>query len=440
MIKTQQFIEKARRIHGDKYDYSVSEYKGYQAKIDIRCPDHGIFKQKPSGHIHGCGCPKCGNILRSKSNTCTTDKFIVKAIRVHGDRYDYSRVIYSGNETKVLIGCPKHGYFLQTPHGHLKGRICKKCAMEDLMESTKVTLLDFVDKARNIHGDTYDYSHAEYQDAHTKTEIVCKKHGSFYQTPNDHLSGYGCPSCGYEIVSEKRTLSQEEFIKRVKEIYKDEDYNYEKTTYVNALTDVIVTCPKHGDFNQNAHSFLQGHGCQRCGYNTYTLSECIERFKEIHGNTYDYSKMIYYNVRTKVCIICPEHGEFWKRPREHFEGGGCPNCNISYGELKIRDWLLNNHIHFLQQHKFEKLKINKSLKFDFYLPDKKVAIEYDGEQHFRPVRFNGVSLDRAIKIYEYNKVRDNVKNKFCKDNHILLLRIRYDYFKKIPDILSKSLK
>lgn len=377
MNKTQQFIEKARRIHGDKYDYSVSEYKGYQAKIDIRCPDHGIFKQRPSGHTQGCGCPKCGNILRSKSNTCTTDKFIEKAIRVHGDRYDYSRVIYSDNETKVLIGCPKHGYFLQTPHGHLKGRICKKCAMEDLRESTKVTLLDFVDKARNTHGDTYDYSYAEYKDAHTKTEIVCKKHGSFYQTPNDHLSGYGCPSCGYEIVSEKRTLSQEEFIKRVKEIYKDEDYNYEKTTYVNALTDVIVTCPKHGDFKQNAHNFLQGHGCQI--------------------------------------------------------------CTSSVGEKRIKSWLESNNVKFLRQHKFKGLRNKRNLRFDFYLPERNTLIEYDGKQHFEPVRFNGISIDKAVEAHNKVKYLDTLKNRYCQENNIKLIRIDYKCLEDISSVLSSKL-
>jgi protein-arginine kinase activator protein McsA len=377
-------------------------------------------------------------LSRSKSNTCTTDKFVEKAIKVHGNRYDYSKVVYAGIGSKVLITCPEHGDFLQTPNGHLKGRICKKCANKLLKKLKLQTLSEFVDKANSIHGSKYNYSKSVYIDAHSKLLIICPKHNKFYQTPNDHLSGCGCPKCGYDRVGEKRTLTQEKFIKKAIKVYGKDKYNYDKTRYINALTDVIVTCNIHGEFNQNAHVFLQGHGCQRCGYASYTLSECINKFKEIHGDIYDYSKVEYYNSRTKVCIICREHGEFWQKPNNHIDGQRCPNCHISYGELAIKKWFTENSISFVQQYKLNELKVDKKpLQFDFYLPEINTLIEYDGEQHYRPVRFNGISMERALANFKKSQYRDNLKNKFCEENKIPLIRIGYNQNTELPNILSK---
>lgn len=372
-----RFIEKALKTHGNRYDYSSAQYVNGVTKIDIRCPEHGFFTQKPASHVVGKGCPVCGNLKRSKSNTCTTEKFIEKALKIHGNRYDYSKVSYVDISTKVIIGCPKHGDFLQTPKGHLKGRICKKCAMEDLRESTKITSSDFVDKAVAIHGSKYDYTGVKYVNAHSKVEINCSKHGAFLQIANDHLCGYGCPVCGYEMVAEKRTLTQEEFIHKAKAVHNDKGYGYEKAIYVNALSDVIVTCPIHGDFRQNAHSFLQGHGCQA--------------------------------------------------------------CQTSRGELKISEWLKANDIKFIRQYQIKELRNKRNLRFDFYIPELNQLIEYDGEQHFKPTHINGVSIDKAIEIHKGTQYRDNLKNKFCEQKGIPLMRIPYYEFDKIDTILESKL-
>ena len=105
------FIEKALKTHGNRYDYSSAQYVNGVTKIDIRCPEHGLFTQKPASHVAGDGCPICGNLKRSKSNTCTTEKFIEKALKIHGDKYDYSKVSYVDISTKVIIGCPTRRFF-----------------------------------------------------------------------------------------------------------------------------------------------------------------------------------------------------------------------------------------------------------------------------------------------------------------------------------------
>ena len=181
---TAQFIEDAKRVHGDKYDYSLVEYKTNKTKVSIICPEHGVFEQKPNSHLSGSGCSACaGN--RKK----TTQQFIKDAKRVHGDRYDYSLVDYKNAYTKVKIICSEHGVFEQKPNHHLNGRHCPVCS--ELRKSTE----QFIEDAKRVHGDRYDYSRTQYETARVKVKIICSEHGVFEQTPYNHLSGRGCPKC-----------------------------------------------------------------------------------------------------------------------------------------------------------------------------------------------------------------------------------------------------
>lgn len=121
-LTTKIFIARAKEIHGDKYDYSEVEYVNYKTKVKIICPIHGEFWQTPREHLNGNGCQKCSGVQRMN-----TDLFIQRAIEVHGDTYDYSKVKYTNNRTKVCIICPVHGEFWQSPDSHLLGCGCPKC-------------------------------------------------------------------------------------------------------------------------------------------------------------------------------------------------------------------------------------------------------------------------------------------------------------------------
>ena len=121
----------------------------------------------------------------------TKDIFIERARKTHGNKYDYSQVDYINNRTKVCIVCPIHGAFWQAPNNHMKGVGCQKCARK-----YKPTAQEFAERAREIHGDKYDYSNVDYKNARTKICIVCPEHGEFWQVPDSHLRGYGCPRCG----------------------------------------------------------------------------------------------------------------------------------------------------------------------------------------------------------------------------------------------------
>lgn len=187
---TEEFIEKARAVHGDKYDYSKVEYKGNKIKVCIICPIHGEFWQRPNDHLSGYGCKLCANFENGERCKSNIDEFIKKAEQIHTGKYDYSKVEYINNHTKVCIICPIHGEFWQIPNLHLLGHGCPYCA-----NCKKIDENAFLERAKAVHGAKYDYSQVEFVDSKTYVNIICSKHGSFWQTPESHLRGAGCPRC-----------------------------------------------------------------------------------------------------------------------------------------------------------------------------------------------------------------------------------------------------
>lgn len=186
------FVEKAARIHGNKYDYSNSVYVSAKSKIDINCPLHGIFKSTPDNHLRlKSGCPKCNGGVRLDLNT-----FLKKATQIHENKYDYSNVVhYNNTRQKIIIICKIHGKFEQKISDHLSGCGCRLCGKEKMIAKKSDNLESFIKKARKIHRNKYDYSLVDYYRSNTKIKIVCPIHGTFEQTPNSHLNGSGCSSC-----------------------------------------------------------------------------------------------------------------------------------------------------------------------------------------------------------------------------------------------------
>lgn len=186
---TNEFIREAISVHGNRYDYSNSIYRGAARLITIKCHIHGKFTQRAMSHLSGHGCPEC-----NKHQPLTTETFITKAIALHGDRYDYSQVIYHRSNRKVIIGCNIHGLFEQTPNSHLMGSGCPKCGRVSLK-----TTSEFIADAIRVHGERYDYSAVDYTGADKKVIIICPRHGKFPQRANSHLAGHGCPICAREV-------------------------------------------------------------------------------------------------------------------------------------------------------------------------------------------------------------------------------------------------
>ena len=262
MDKTEIFIEKAREIHGNKYNYSKVEYVNSKTKVCIICPEHGEFWQRPSHHLDGHGCTICAikkTVLRCRSNT---KDFIEKATKIHINKYDYSKVEYVNNHTKVCIICPEHGEFWQLPSNHLRGEGCIKCRTDKVVQKRRLTTDSFIKKANFIHKYKYDYSKVNYVNSDTMVCIICPEHGEFWQKPHNHLFGNGCIKCWQECISKSKTLTNEEFIKRANIVHKGK-YIY-KDYYHSAKDKIQIICPIHGEFVQETESHLQGHGCPKC--------------------------------------------------------------------------------------------------------------------------------------------------------------------------------
>ena len=190
----------------------------------------------------------------------------------------------------------------------------------------KNKLEKFIEKSQKTHGNKYDYSKVEYINSETKVCIICPEHGEFWQTPAAHVRGRSCPKCANNSRGNK-TVTIESLIKKFNLTHNGK-YSYEKTDYVNANTKICVTCPIHGDFYILPFNHLRGQGCPKCKGRNLTQDELIYKFKEVHGDKYDYSKVNFSKIKEKVCIICPTHGEFWKTPQKHLSGQGCPKCGI----------------------------------------------------------------------------------------------------------------
>lgn len=195
-LTTQDFIDRARAVHGDKYGYAFSVYQSTHTKVFIHCKKHGMFEQRPDDHINKkCGCNTCGCTVTCEKTSLTTDEFIKKATQVHGDRFDYSLVDYKTSQKKVKIICKLHGVFEQKPNNHLNGSICFKCGLKNRSDKRRDTLDLFLNKAKSIHCDKYDYSEVNYLGSQINIKITCPEHGYFLQLPNHHLRGVGCPGC-----------------------------------------------------------------------------------------------------------------------------------------------------------------------------------------------------------------------------------------------------
>lgn len=356
--------------------------------------------------------------------------------------------------------------------------------------SRKLTTEEFIERARKIHGDKYDYSKVEYKDANTKVCIICPIHGEFWQIPNDHLHNKGCVKCGHKRLWDKRgRITTEDFTRKAKEIHGDK-YDYSKVNYTKSNEKICIICRKHGEFWQTANDHLSGKGCFYCyGKRKFSTEQFIEKAHKVHGDKYDYSKVEYINNKTKVCIICPNHGEFWQVASSHLMGKGCKYC---YGNVKktteqyikeaaiVHNGAYNyskvdykgNHVKItitcpihgnfeqdpiahlkgqgcpycyaehknLTETRLKQFFLNKDIKFiyqkhfewlgrqslDFYFPKYNSAIEYQGRQHFSTDSFYYKNnLDESLE-------RDLRKIKLCNENGVKLYHLTNE-IKYIPE-------
>jgi very-short-patch-repair endonuclease len=353
----------------------------------------------------------------------TQEEVIKRFKEVHGDKYDYSKVNYINATTKVIIICPEHGEFLQTPTMHKAKQGCPKCS-----STFKYTTKSFFETLYHKYPGylKYDFSKFVYKNMFAKGIVICQTHGEFLRTPNDLLHMHNkCPKCFKDF--QKKGLNKKSIHEHIEDFKKVHSNKYE---YL--IEDALkIICPKHGEFIQEINSHKNGHGCPKCSNDLIKaprklMLDHIKDFKKVHLDKYSYDIDFNNNLKAKdkIKIICPEHGEFIQEINSHKNGHGCPKCSESKGERRVREFLESNNIKYSQEVKFF-----ENYRFDFYLEDLNTVIEYDGKQHFEPVKHFG-GLEGFLKTQE----RDKIKTEYCLENNIRIIRI--GYFEEVGEILE----
>ena len=364
----EEFITKAREIHGDKYDYSMVEIKTNKDKVAIICPEHGVFHKDAEHHIYRKqGCPECGGKRRY-----TNEQFLQKISSLPDiDELTFEDVVYVNNKTKIKIHCHhkdeegnEHGFFEMTPGHFMDGERCPKCRYIKSANGKRRSLDEVKRIATEVHDGRYDYSMiTEYKNDRLKYPIICPKHGVFYQTLNNHIRGkQGCPICGRKKADKNRRVPLEEFERRANEVHNGK-YKYVEESYTSMSDKVKILCPIHGEFEQDgSNHVILGHGCPKCGnYESKGETEIYEFVKSLVGDD---------GVRRRY-----------------------------RGEIGGRNEL------------------------DIYIPSKKFAIEYDGLRwHSEPIKDSSYHLtkteecnNRGIRLFhvfedEWTEKKDIVKS------------------------------
>lgn len=307
-----------------------------------------------------------------------------------------------------------------------------KCGFASTLSHGKDDLHVFIGKAKQTHGDKYDYSKVIYIESLTPVQIYCKKHNEYFsQQPSSHVRGRGCPKCGFERGSEKRSYTNEQFIEKIKSIQGDK-WDYSEVNYTSFETKVKLICKEHGEFFKNPRDLISKKtGCPVCSGNIpYTTEKFIEEARKVHGDLYSYDRTICSGLANHLTITCPVHGDFKQRGGGHLLGYGCSTCKSSKGELLVHDVLKKHQIAFKEQYSLP----NSRYRYDFYLPEYHVFIEFHGRQHYEYIEF----FHRSREEFESRKITDDIKKELVKAHKGKLIVIHYRILQS--GLLEKYLK
>jgi len=360
----------------------------------------------------------------------THEKFMGELKKLNIEVFNNFEVItkYSGGKKNIILK-NKYGEVTSTPDNLLMGKIP---SIVSALNKTEYWL-NMAKEKREDECKIYDYSKFNYVKNSNKSIIICKKHGEFLQSPSKHIFGRGCPKCAFDNASKMYSSNHEEFLKKLKDInpkaFKELEFI---DKYIRNDTKLRAKT-KYGDVWVAPNKLLNGR--------LFTIESAVNKTEFIinkfkanrydEGKIYDYSKVKYKSNQSKIIIICNEHGEFLQSPSNHEKNQGCPLCNKSHAEQIIYTFLNKNNIEFKDEKTFNDCSYKELLRFDFFILNKNIVIEYDGEFHYEDI-YGDNSL-------EYCQIRDKIKNKYCKENNIRLIRIPYWDFDKIEDILIKEL-
>ena len=371
--RAEIFLKRAKETFGDRFDYTQVIYTGSQDKVKFICKEHGEFWTSPVNHLHSkCGaCPQCLRNIKRDAKLDSQEDFIEKMRKKFGNDVTFEKTIYIRSNQPVTVTY-KGDDFTATPNSFLTHFKFKKYSRGKVINTETL-----IKEASKIHNNKYDYSKSEFKGSQKKVCIICPIHGEFWQTPEQHLKGHGCPTCGHIKTCNHTRSNTEDFVKRAKELW---------------------------------------------------------------GDLYDYSKVEYRNNHDKIVVICKEHGEFLVAPSNHLAHKGCPVCKTSKGELKIKNYLDSKNIKYNWQHSIHLdclAKLTNLIIADFFIEteNKKCIIEYNGIQHYQYTSCFHEDED----AFKRQLRRDAELRKYCLENNIYLLEIKYDN-KNIEETLDNFLE
>lgn len=428
------FIAAAEAKFPGRFDYSKVVWVNVTTKVKIFCNEHGEFEITPANFFNQKqACRTCTFKYRNlnyknRKPRITTEIFVKRASEKHGDKYDYSSTNYVDKNTKIKFTCKNHGLVEQNPTQHVESG-CHFCNNRGVSKHDKET---FIKRAVEVHGDKYCYDKVDFVDLTTKVIIGCKKcHNDFKIDPKNHINNkQGCKKCGYEkqIFAKRK---KKNFIK-IAMLKWDGYYNYSKTVYTNKETKILYDCPVHGEQSQIPIQHLK-HGCQHCngrGISKHTTETFIKRAIEIHGDKYNYDKVVLINnIFDKVIIGCKNHGDFLQAATCHINNkNGCPECafaiQVSRAEIEIADYIKQ----FYHDEIINSCRnvLPYGLEIDIYLPKLKLGIEFHGNYFHTESR--------------YGKTKHLRKADLCSEKSIRLIQIFEHEWKDKKEIVKSRIK
>ena len=402
----------------------IGKYINANAKITHHCLIHDIYwDTTPSRILQGVGCEKCKK-----------EKFHNKTTRTHQQYVDEIRLInptidvigtYIDSKTPILHKCNIHNIeWMTMPENVLNGHGCSECGKEKIKEKLNKTHEQYVREVKDINPNIKVIGN--YINAYTPILHKCIIDDYEWNTsPVNILSGTSCPKCAGNM---QKTLEDH--------IYELSLYNPNIEVvgeYINARTKTLYKCKIDGyTWEAYPHSVIGGTGCPKCAGN---IKRTHDEYVEILSFTNSDIEVIgtYINCKTPILHKCKVDGYEWEvSPSVMLQNGSCPVCKETSGERQIRQWLEKHSIAYVFQYKFDNCRDINPLPFDFYLPDYNMVCEYDGIQHYKSIEYFG-----GEKTFKYTQKHDNIKNEYCKNNNIILLRI--PYFKNVEEELNNFL-
>lgn len=436
-IRKETVLKKLHKLYGDKYLVTMNDIEDSKSKVLCKCNIHGTSRYVNVRHLsNGDSCP-CKECVSEANNELNRKIFIERLNKEYGDSYSFDNLNYTGYKNPGTLTCKKHGDFELPQLRYAFDNIpCPICYEEDRKNKRNE---DFFKRLKEKYGDRYQWITTEFGDYYTDyVEFICPDHGVVKQTLCVLLNTQdneecGCPKCRKERANRLQSYTLEEAIEKAKSLECTKYYDFSNITeWFGVKHKYKFKCVKHDrEFEQTFDSIFsnKGNGCPDCYAEYIRERDCLgkERFVEkaikVHGNKFDYSKAIYVNYTTPIIIICPKHGEFLQTPGDHLSGHGCPKCNNSKLEEKVRVALEKNNIAFVQEKYVkdltDKVPVLKMQRVDFFIPELKICIECQGVQHFTPSKFSTKTNDSdMLDEYKKRKKSDELKyNELTNSGH-----------------------